>query len=193
MQKTLLMITILWACYSPSSLFAAQITLPDAGGGSTSFDTTHFVDVANILDGSVTNPNDALGVDLDVFASVGNPATLELEFTDNDVNNNPGTDLWIYEIGFPETFNLTIGGTTQLIVPVDTLVNNSDGDDIYVAQIEFGDFGFASGPIGTQTIMISNTTNSTPDIAAVAVPEPATMVHMALLGAIVLFCRRWRR
>ena len=143
--------------------------------------------------GSVTNPNNALGSDLDVFAEVGNPGSLELEFTDNDVNNNPGTDLWIYGIGFLETFNLTIGGTTQLIRPVDTGVNNSNALSISVAQIEFGDFGFPSGSIGTQTITISNTTNFTPDIAAVAVPEPVTIVHSALLGAFVLLCRRWRR
>ena len=69
-------------------------------------------------------------------------AYVELGFTDNTVVNGPGPDLALFELGFPNSLevSLTIGGITQEYLAIDTGFDAA-GFNLNVALVDLDDFG----------------------------------------------------
>jgi hypothetical protein len=132
-------------------------------------------------------------------------AFVQLGFTDNVVVNGPGADLALFELGFVDTFkvSLSIGGTVLSYLATDTGHTILAADDstyaLNVALVDLSDFGLAAGAtissivIGMDTFGQEGTVPALSLVGALnsapsAVPEPASLALLAagLLGLGVM-------
>jgi hypothetical protein len=131
----------------------------------------------------------------------GEAASLTLDFTDNIVFNGSGTDLVLFEEGFPGVFGVTINGTTLTFLSVALLpaLNNTSSQPVNAAEIDLQLFGVSpGGTISSLKIDMRGSSTSTSDLrptlleagalnsrdAGAVVPEPSSwaLTGVALLG-----------
>ena len=125
--------------------------------------------------------------------------TLTLAFTDNVAVNGLGADLAIFELGAPDSFELTIGATTLNYLTAPT-GDSAGGFSLNAALIDLNDFGLA--PLATVSSFTvgsieNETTASFTAFGAFnngipPVPEPATAAQLAL-GGLALGLAAWAR
>jgi len=123
--------------------------------------------------------------------------TLTLAFTDNAVINGPGVDLAVFELGAPDSFQITLNGLTNQYATVGTGFS-ADGFNLNVGQVDLSDFGYASNAQVTEILLRSVTANFTsPSFSLVGavnsaspVPEPSTLWLTGVSGAVYLMRRR---
>ena len=148
-------------------------------------------------------------IDEGTFAFSFTPgAFVELGFTDNVLVNGGGDDLALFELGVPDSFDLslTLGGVTNNYLSVDTGFDAA-GFNLNVATINLDDFGVASGAsvsslvVGLDTLGSGGTVPSLALVGAInsipvdgsggaAVPEPSTYA-LFIIGLVGLgYCKR---
>ena len=178
--------------------------------GGLSFNDSSFVDklVSSTgswtLGGQGTLQDQVVGSDVNDYAfCFGGPSvcTLDLAFTDNVLVNGPGADLAVFELGIPDSFDLTINGVTGTYWTADTGFT-AGGYNLNVAKVDLSDFGIPalSGISQFQVASIDEgTTISYTAFGAInsasAVPEPASfaLIGGGLIGLSVVGRRRRRQ
>ncbi len=98
-------------------------------------------------------------------------ASVDLGFTDNGAYNLAGNDLAIFELGIPDTVEVTIGATTLSFLTTNTGFN-AGGFNLNVAFVDFSDFGVAHGA------------NLTSVLLGLDIPAATTVPSLSLVGAL---------
>ena len=186
------------------SLVTANTASATTTVGGLNFDDDAFADILinssgnfNISGGTLSDvltDNDA-----GTFAFSFTPgASVELGFVDNLLINGVGADLAIFELGFPDSFevSVTAGGLTKSFLSQSTNVFEN-GFQLNVAKIDLDDFGIASGTtlssvlIGLDTVSSSGTVPSLSLVGALnsvspaaSVPEPASTAAILAMAAV---------
>lgn len=142
----------------------------------------------------------------DTFIIAGAPLggqQVRLGFTDNLLINGTGADLALYELGFPDSFGVTINGVSRQYTSVFTGESQvgpySNLAQLNVARIDLSDFGIAPGAalseitVGLDILSAPGFTTSLSLAGAInsqrVVSEPATI--LLLMGAgLAALCRR---
>lgn len=194
-----------------AAIFAATEANATITIGGYTFDDNAFVDVVTGSSGTfkLVGGNTIASVILDnnvnTYLSSRDPgAYLDLGFTDNVVVNGAGDDLVLFELGWPDTWLVTINGITQTVassftgqmVPVYSMTYG-----LNAAAIDLTSFGVASGgtidSLRLSFVLTPETQSTTALVGAInsaSVPEPATWAMMiggfGLVGASL---RRQRR
>ena len=157
------------------------------------------------LDGATTLQTAVTGSSLGKDASSSSTgAFIQLGFTDNYLVNGPGFDLALFDIGLPDTFAVTINGTT-----IDYLSSSTGNKgtginanmEINVAAIDLSDFNI---PLGTQlssikigmdikddssgvpTLSVAGALNSAP--VTPSVPDAGSTISLLITA---LLCCGW--
>ncbi|MBD2180467.1 PEP-CTERM sorting domain-containing protein [Planktothrix sp. FACHB-1355] len=138
--------------------------------------------------------------DLTTYAFSFSPdAYVNLGFTDNFLVNGAGDDLVLFELGIPDTFevSLTVGGITNSYTSSNTGFQAA-GYNVNALSINLDDFGVAAGGLlsnvvvglGIQTISgtvpslaVVGALNSAPVGGSTSVPEPGSAMAFLALGA----------
>jgi hypothetical protein len=125
-------------------------------------------------------------------------ASLTLGWSVVSAINGPGSDIVLFELGTPDSWNVTINGTTLLETPVDTGFTEG-GFSLNAAAFDLSDFGIASGGSISQLHLTFNpggTVASTSLVGALyttsAVPEPSRWAMLAA-GFAGLGLLGWKR
>ena len=149
----------------------------------------------------ITLESSLTGHDLDTAGELHTGAVVDLGWGALWPANGPGADLVVYEMGHPEPFTVQANGITLLFTPVDQgFYSPHGGLSVNAAFIDLEDFGLASGHAVDHIVMSTTVTGDewdAPDIGAVGaintvVPEPATLVLLAVAGTGLLRKRRQR-
>ncbi|MEL7239346.1 MAG: hypothetical protein AAGK78_10825, partial [Planctomycetota bacterium] len=109
----------------------------------------------------------------------------------NSIFNGVGADLFVWEIGFLESFEVALDGTSGIVfAPADTGVN-AGGFDVNFAAIDLSDFGVAAGALYSGSVTFTSVGGNSPDLGAVAanvIPSPSAALGglglLTLLGLI---------
>ena len=154
------------------------------------------------LAGAATLPAAVTGSSLGKYAySFSTGAYLQMGFTDNYLVNGIGADLALFEIGLPDSFAVTINGTTLDYLSSATGYTGTgvtSGKEINVAEIDLSDFGIALGTqlssimIGMDVLGNNGTTEPSLSVAGAlnsapvnqAVPDAGSTI--SLLGTALL-------
>ena len=160
-------------------------------------DSRLFADNAINLNFTGSSASGIIGTDFSTVATLSLGDLYAVSFANNTFENGDGFDLFIYESGNPEGFdvNLTLGGPSVSA----TLVNSDFSGTLSQFRvntwgIELDDFGIAAG-IDVGGFFVSNTGNAPELFAAAAVngtPIPLPMSSVLLLGGLGMlgFARR---
>ena len=175
--------------------------------GGLTFDDNAFADALLSSSGTFSTSGAAVA---DVLTD-NNPGTFafsnsagafaELGFTDNVAVNLAGNDIALFELGVPDTFNVTINGITKSLLTVDTGLS-AGGFALNVAQLDLSDFGLGTNSvinkllIGLDTIAPSGTVPSLSLVGALhsasstSIPTPALLPGLIGLGITAIRKRR---
>jgi len=139
-------------------------------------------------------------VDSYVFLPTGKSSSsvaLTLGFVSGSLVNGAGDDLVLFEIGAPDNFSVTIGGTNLDLATSDTGFQNSDPAQLNAVAIDLSAFGVANGAVVTQVTVGFNAGGATfalagalaPSMSPVPVPAAVWLFGSGLLG-LAGFARR---
>jgi len=177
--------------------------------GGYNFNNNAFADSLLGSSGSYTTSGGSLAAvltdtDPGTYAfSFDQGAYVDLGFTDNVVVNGAGNDLVLFELGVPDTFNVTINGVTLTFPTVGTGFN-AGGFALNAVALNLDAFGLGAGStINSLRLSFVNngTVASTSLVGALnsrdangGVPEPATWAMMitgfGLVGGVLRSRRR---
>jgi hypothetical protein len=134
--------------------------------------------------------------DVGTFARGAAGTTATFTFTDNLAVNGAGNDIALFELGYHDSFDVTINGVTLNYASAFTGLMAS-GFNLNVAVLDLSDFGLLTGEtLSSLTLAFPGVdTRATPSLVGAinssAVPEPATWGMMILgFGAIGAAMRR---
>lgn len=173
--------------------------------GGIDFADNAFADALYFSSGTFTTSGGTLtdvltDIDAGTYAfSTTTGANVILGFTDNDVFNLAGADIAVFEVGVPDTIQLTFG--TQTLSYLTTYTGFSAGRfNLNVALIDFSDFGIAAGANLTYQSFILDAQSSSgtvPSLSLVGalhtvlspVPEPDNMTlllsGLSIMGLVI--------
>jgi hypothetical protein len=134
--------------------------------------------------------------DVGTFARGVAGSSATFTFTDNVAVNGDGNDIALFELGWHDSFDVTINGVTLNYASVFTGFM-ANGFNVNVAVLDLSAFGLLAGEtLSSLTLAFpGDATRATPSLVAAlnssAVPEPATWGMMILgFGAIGAAMRR---
>jgi PEP-CTERM motif len=166
--------------------------------GGFTFPDNGFVDTLLASTGSYTVSGGSLAsvltdTDPNTFAfSFDTGASLTLGWSSVRAVNGPGDDIVLFELGTPDSWNVTINGTTRVETSAATGFS-AGGFDLLAAPLDLSDFGVASGGSISQIFLTFNvdaangTVPSTALVGALettgssmSTPEPSTWAMMLI-------------
>lgn len=194
-----------------ASIFAATSASATITVGGYTFDDNAFVDAVTGSSGTfkLVGGSTIASVILDkdpstYLSSRDTGAYLDLAFTDNVAVNGPGTDIVLFELGYPDTWTVTINGITKTAASIATgqfITLYSVDYSLNAATLDLTDFGIPTG--GTVdslrlsfnlTPLTQATTSLVGALNSESVPEPATWAMMVGgFGLVGAGLRRQRR
>jgi hypothetical protein len=140
--------------FGAALLAARAVGSTEAGAtvsvGGFTFPDNGFVDTLLASTGSYTVSGGSLAsvltdTDPGTYAfTFDDGASLTLGWSTTSAINGPGDDIVLFELGIPDSWNVTINGTTLLETPVDTGSTAADFA-LNAAAFDLSDFGVASG------------------------------------------------